>query len=113
VLCLEDCLALCDLTEEEVLAIAHHEHIPEIAAAEFGNYLTRTPEGEFYIKAMIRDDIAAASARGDRLRRGTQSAWPAGSLTTAEGAAAGTAGRRRAVPAGLPSRLCLRARVHG
>src|SRR5574341_778152 len=64
-LCLEDCLALCGLTEEEVLAIAQHERIPEIAAAEMGNYLVRTPEGEMCIKEIIRDDIARAHARGD------------------------------------------------
>lgn len=68
-LSLEDCLALCDLTEEEVLAIAQHEHIPEIAAAELGNYLVHTPEGEMRIKAIIRDDIAEAAARGDRTRQ--------------------------------------------
>jgi hypothetical protein len=67
-LSLEDCIALCGLSEDEVLAIAEHEHIPEIAAAELGNYLVRTPEGELCIKAMIRDDIAAAAARGDSLR---------------------------------------------
>jgi hypothetical protein len=67
-LSLEDCLALCDLSEEEVLAIAHHEHLPEIAAAELGNYLVHTPEGEMRIKAIIRDDIAEACAGGDRMR---------------------------------------------
>ena len=67
-LSLEDCIALCGLTEEEVLAIAEHEHIPEIAATELGHYLVRTPEGELCIKSMIRDDIAAASERGDRMR---------------------------------------------
>jgi hypothetical protein len=67
-LSLEDCLALCDLTEEEVLAIAHHEHIPEIAATELGNYLVRTPEGEMRIKGIIRDDIAEARASRDRDR---------------------------------------------
>jgi hypothetical protein len=36
-LSLEDCLALCELTEEEVLAIAQHEHIPEIAARARGH----------------------------------------------------------------------------
>jgi hypothetical protein len=65
-LSLEDCLALCELTEEEVLAIAEHENLPQIAAAELGNYLVHTPEGEMRIKAIIRDDIAAARARGDR-----------------------------------------------
>lgn len=67
-LSLEDCLALCELTEEEVLAIAHHEHIPEIAAAELGNYLVRTPQGEMRIKTIIRDDIAEARACADRDR---------------------------------------------
>lgn len=65
---LDDCLALCDLTEEEVLVIAQHEHIPEIAAAEMGNYLVRSAEGEMRIKAIIRDDIAEARARGERER---------------------------------------------
>ena len=67
-LSLEDCLALCDLTEDEVLAIAHHEHIPEIAAAQLGNYLVHTPEGERRIESIIRDDIAEAHAIGDRTR---------------------------------------------
>ena len=26
---LEDCIAFCGLTEEEVLAIAEHEHLPK------------------------------------------------------------------------------------
>lgn len=63
---LEDCIALCDLTEEEVLAIAEHERIPEMAAIELGSYLVRSPDGELFIKSMIRDDILAAIERGDR-----------------------------------------------
>jgi len=59
---LEDCIALCGLSEGEVRAIAAHEHIPEVAAAELGNYLVSSPEGELCIKAMIRDDIAQAIA---------------------------------------------------
>ena len=65
---LEDCLALCELTPDEVAAIAQHEHIPQIAAAELGDYLVHTPEGEMCVKSMIRDDIAVARARGDRTR---------------------------------------------
>jgi hypothetical protein len=64
----EDCIGLCGLTEEEVRVIAAHERIPEIAAAEYGNYLVSSAGGEMYIKAMIRDDIARAAARGDRDR---------------------------------------------
>ena len=62
----EDCLALCDLTEDEVAAIAEHEHIPQMAAVELGNYLVHAPGGELRIKAIICDDIGAARARGDR-----------------------------------------------
>ena len=65
ILTLEDCLALCELSEEEVLAIAEHEHVPGAAAAEMGNYLVHTADGALAIRAMIRDDIAAAAARGD------------------------------------------------
>lgn len=35
-----DCVAFCGLTEEKVLAIAEHEHMPEIAAAALAEYLT-------------------------------------------------------------------------
>ena len=64
-LTLQDCLELCELTEDEVLAIAEHEHLTEMAALELGNYLVHTPAGERRIKAMIVDDIDAARARDD------------------------------------------------
>jgi hypothetical protein len=67
-LTLQDCMDLCELTEAEVLAIAEHEHVPALAAVQLGNYLIKTPKGEQQVKAMIRDDIAAAAASGDRLR---------------------------------------------
>lgn len=64
-LTLKDCIALCDLTEEEVEAIAEHEHIPMIVAAELGNYLVHSPEGVPMIRHYITDDIKAAEERGD------------------------------------------------
>lgn len=64
-LCLEDCIALSSLTEEEVAAIAEHEHLPMIVAAELGNYLVQTPDGSHCIKEMIRDDIRAAHESGN------------------------------------------------
>ena len=67
-LTLEDCIGLCGLTQDEVRAIAQHERIPEIAAAEMGNYLVSSPDGELCIKAMIRDDLAQACGCGDRER---------------------------------------------
>ncbi len=67
-LSIQDCIELSDLSEEEILAIAEHEHIPEMVAIELGSYLVHTAEGEKRIKAMIVDDIDAARARGDLKR---------------------------------------------
>ena len=67
-LSLEDCIGLCGLTEEEVRAIAAHEHIPEIAATELANYLVNSPDGELRVKTMICDDIAHEIAWGNRER---------------------------------------------
>ena len=53
----EDCLELSDLTEEEVEAIAQHEHLPEIVALELGSYLVHDPDGVPMIKRIILDDI--------------------------------------------------------
>lgn len=64
-LSLEDCIALSDLTPEEVDAIAEREHLPEIIAAELGFYLVHCADGRQAIRAIIRDDIAAARARRD------------------------------------------------
>jgi hypothetical protein len=67
-LTLEDCIALSELTEEEILAIADHEHIPEMVAAEMGNYLVHSPSGEIRVRAIIVDDIKEAERGGDRTR---------------------------------------------
>jgi hypothetical protein len=62
---LDDCIAFCGLTEEEVLAIAEHEHLPEIAAAAMACFLSQTRATE-KIRDMIVDDIRQAQQRGDR-----------------------------------------------
>lgn len=61
----EDCVEFSDLTEEEIEAIAEHEHLTQIAALMMGNYLVQTSEGEKRIKRMIVDDIGAAREMGD------------------------------------------------
>jgi hypothetical protein len=67
VLTFEDCLGLCELSEEEIRAIAEHEHLPQIVALELGNYLMRGPDGELLVSHMFIDDIRAAERRGDRV----------------------------------------------
>ena len=61
----EDCRAFSDLTQEEIDAIAEHEHIPQMAAAALGNYLMHTPAGVPMLNRMILEDIEEAKRRGD------------------------------------------------
>ncbi|MTI42616.1 hypothetical protein JM93_00918 [Roseibium hamelinense] len=62
---LEDIIGLSGLTEDEILALAEHEHLPEVAAAAMGAYLMHSRDGPQKIRVMIEDDIRAALARGD------------------------------------------------
>ncbi|MBP2303272.1 hypothetical protein [Azospirillum picis] len=59
-----DCIALSDLTEAEIDAIAEHEHLPEMVAVEMGHCLAHCPGGPGRIAHFIADDIADACARG-------------------------------------------------
>jgi hypothetical protein len=61
---LADCIGLCGLTEEEVLAIAEHEHLPEIAAAALAEYLLSGEQGSERVRDMIIDDIRQAQLVG-------------------------------------------------
>ena len=54
---LQDCVGLCGLTEEEVLAIAEHEHLPEIVATALAEYLLSQEHGSEKVRDMIVDDI--------------------------------------------------------
>jgi hypothetical protein len=63
---LEDCIGLCGLTEEEVLAIAEHERVPEIAAAALAQYLLSQEHGSEKVRDMIVDDIRRAQLRDDK-----------------------------------------------
>jgi hypothetical protein len=64
----EDCLALVELTPEQIGIIAARQHIPDMVALELGSELCRTAEGERRIKDMILEAIEAARAHGDTLR---------------------------------------------
>jgi hypothetical protein len=64
---LEDCVGLCGLSEEEVLAIAEHEHLPEIAAAALAAYLLSQKHCSEKVLDMIVDDIRQAQfVKGDK-----------------------------------------------
>jgi hypothetical protein len=66
VITVEDCIALCGLNRQEVMAIAEHEDVPEIAAAAMARYLLKEPSGPEKIRDMMRDDFHDALSRGER-----------------------------------------------
>jgi hypothetical protein len=57
---IEDCIGMCSLNEDEVEAIAEHEHIPEVAAAALANYLLHQAGGPERIRTMMIEDIHKA-----------------------------------------------------
>ena len=61
----EDCLALAELTPEEVDRIAAHEQLPGIVALELASYLSRTAEGRRRIRRIISDSCETACAHGE------------------------------------------------
>jgi hypothetical protein len=61
---LEDCIALCGLSADEVAAIGEHEHIPDVAAAALASYLLKQAGGSERIRTMIVDDIKQALDEG-------------------------------------------------
>ena len=63
---LEDCIALCGLTEAQVLAIAEQEHLPEIGATALAQYLSKKEHGMEKIREMIVDDIRQSQQREDK-----------------------------------------------
>ena len=63
-LSLQDCLDMVDLTEDEIAAVAEHEHVPMIVATELCNYLINEPDGVPRLRAIILDDIRDAELHG-------------------------------------------------
>ena len=61
----EECLAMSDLTEGEIEAIAEHEHMDPMIALALGQYLI-SHEGDQRIKSIILDDIHRAERSGNR-----------------------------------------------
>lgn len=65
-LSLAECVALSDLTDDEVAVIAEHERVPAMAAVAMGHELLRTPKGLFRLKGFICDLLEGAKVAGDR-----------------------------------------------
>ena len=59
-----DILDMTCLTRAEIAAIAEHEHITEVEAAEIGDYIMHIHHGPQKVQAMICDDIRDALHNG-------------------------------------------------
>ena len=62
---IEDCIALCGLTETEAAAIAQQEHLLEVAAAVLGQYLLNQKHGPDQIRRMLMEDIRTTMKAGN------------------------------------------------
>lgn len=63
-LSMQDVLDYCDLNQGEIEAIAEHEHIPTIIAAELSERLLCSPEGVFRLHSMIIENMQQALDAG-------------------------------------------------
>ncbi len=60
----QECFEFCELTEDEIHAIAEHEGVPEIVAAELGECLLQSDVGTWLIRRYLLEDIEQAQAQG-------------------------------------------------
>ncbi|MDQ5944743.1 MAG: hypothetical protein QG619_160 [Pseudomonadota bacterium] len=62
--CIENRLDSCDLESDEVAAIAEHEQVSIVVAAELGCKLLQSQDGVARLHVMMLDDIQLALNRG-------------------------------------------------
>ena len=61
---ISECIAICGLDRDEIAVIAHHEHIPEVAASALANYLLHHEGDETEMRQMTAEDVHAAIEDG-------------------------------------------------
>ncbi|MBV6657634.1 MAG: hypothetical protein KI785_07690 [Devosiaceae bacterium] len=61
---LDDMVGMSGLSEEEILAIAEHEHLPDSLATNLAAYLGDGTQGLQIVRDMIIEDIRSAQASG-------------------------------------------------
>ncbi|MCK9285153.1 MAG: hypothetical protein M0P39_12835 [Rhodocyclaceae bacterium] len=70
-LSMKECLDYCDLNEDEVSLIAHHEHLSFPMAAQMACGLVQSEEGTGLLRGMLSEAICEAASEGgdDALHR--------------------------------------------
>lgn len=59
---IKDCLDYSDLTEDEVAAIAEHEHLPYVSAAQLACGLAQTEEGTEFLRCLLKNAVCDAES---------------------------------------------------
>lgn len=59
---MKDCLDYSDLTEDEVAAIAAHEHLPYPCAVELACCLAQSQEGAEVLRCLLKDAVCDAKS---------------------------------------------------
>ena len=63
-LSIDDIYGMCECTEEEIAAVAMHEHVPDAVASELADYLIHSPDGVPKLRKIIIEDIETAKREG-------------------------------------------------
>lgn len=67
-LTLQDCIGICGLNPDQVEAIADHEHLNMILAAEWAECMLDKPGGRDIVSHVLEDEAAHCRAAGDYQR---------------------------------------------
>lgn len=61
---IKDCIDYSDLTEDEVTAIAEHEHLPFACAAQLACCLAQTQDGTELLRCLLKNAVCDAASCG-------------------------------------------------
>ncbi len=63
-LSIDDIIGMCECTEEEIAAVASHEHVPDAVASVLADYIIHTADGVPKLRKIIIEDIETAKREG-------------------------------------------------
>jgi hypothetical protein len=66
ILTAQECVDMSELSNEAIRAIAEHEHIPEVVAAELGQELLKGTGGIAEIRRMLEESVKLAMQAGEQ-----------------------------------------------
>jgi hypothetical protein len=64
-LTVQECVDMSELNNEAIRAVAEHEHIPEVVAAELGQELLKSSEGRAEIRRFMQENLDLAVQEGE------------------------------------------------